>query len=64
MIKLLQHSGYLIMDSSVNLKGRYMGYFEREPTGLGNKLDIEMGKSSSKQVRRSRDDSEIMSLGT
>lgn len=53
----------LVMESSVNIKGRCREHFERKPNDLGNQLDIGIGGSSSKQARRSRDDSEIMSLG-
>ena len=53
----------LVMDSSGNIKGWCREHFERESTGLGNQLDIKIRGRSSKQARRSRTDSEIMSLG-
>ena len=53
----------LVMDSSGNIKGWCREHFERESTGLGNQLDIKIWGKSSKQARRSRTDSEIMSLG-
>lgn len=53
----------LVMDSSGNIKGWCRQHFERKSTGLGNQLDIRIRGRSSKQARRSRTDSEIMSLG-
>lgn len=53
----------LVMDSSVNIKEWCREHLERESTGLGNQLDIRIQRRSSKQARRSRTDSEIMSLG-
>ena len=53
----------LVMDSGGNIKGWCREHFERESTGLGHQLDIKIWGKSSKQARRSRTDSEIMSLG-
>ena len=53
----------LVMDSGGNIKAWCREHFERESTGLGNQLDIKIRGRSSKQARRSRTDSEIMSLG-
>ena len=53
----------LVMDSGGNIKAWCREHFERESAGLGNQLDIKIRGRSSKQARRSRTDSEIMSLG-